>query len=73
MPYDALGFGTGWGYPGELITLAFVGPWTIHSLCPSGLTGPVIDLDGIVVKIKALAAWSFLFASTQLRCLLADL
>ena len=26
VPDDALGFGTGWGYPGALITLSFVGP-----------------------------------------------
>lgn len=63
VPYDVLGFGTGLGYPGVLVTLDFVGPWTSHSLCPSGSGGPVIFLDGIVVKSMVPAECSVFFAS----------
>lgn len=60
-----LGFGTGLGYPGALITLAFVGSRTIHSLCPSGSDGPLSGKDGIVVKRIRVSSllWSFFFAS----------
>ena len=58
MPHDVLGFGTGLGYPGVLTTLAFVGPETIHSLCPSGSSRPVNVLDGIVVMRTVSIVWS---------------
>ena len=63
VPDDVLTFGTGWRYPGALITLAFVGACTIHTLCPSGSSGPVNVFDGIVVTTTMPASWSDLFQS----------
>ena len=63
MPDDTLGFGTGWGYLGVLITLYFVGPGTIHTLCPSGSSEPVLILDRIVVVTMTPGLWLVLFQS----------